>query len=332
MTPRMIDLHSDWILQYATETTLFDPELYAGTKERLPQSEGYLQTVSAAVLACFRKEEDWAARPDPWASLNDLIVRIEAEFSGRLLIGPEDVVRWRADREGLTWGVIGVEGFDALIRTEADLDRLPRLFERGVRIFQPVYGPSSVLGGSSSPKDARGLTELGRRFLDRLFDLSAPNGPKPAFDLAHLHPLAVGDALAWFEADPLRAERVVPIYSHGGIERPGRPSPRLVSVEHLKRLRAMGGVVGIGVSFPFYESLEQVRRSVEAAAEIPFRGEPGFAGLAIGTDFLGVDRVIPGLENAPEVVDWVRRTFGREDVRTLLLGTGRNLFERLASS
>src|SRR5215210_5651507 len=149
--PRLIDLHADWLLQYAPETTLFDPGLYAGVSGRLGQAEGYLSATWAAVLACYRDAEDWARQADPWAALGGLITRIEAEFAGRLLIGPEDHGCWRDDARGLCWGVLGVEGFDALVRTPGDLDRLPRLFERGVRLFQPVSAPASVLGGSSAP-------------------------------------------------------------------------------------------------------------------------------------------------------------------------------------
>src|SRR5215210_7249184 len=138
--PRLIDLHTDWLLQYAPETTLFDPALYAGVSERLGQVEGYLSATGAAVLACYRNAEDWARQADPWAALGQLLTRNEAEFAGRLLIGPDDHGRWRDDPRGLCWGVIGVEGFDALVRTADDLDRLPRLVERGVRLFQPVYG------------------------------------------------------------------------------------------------------------------------------------------------------------------------------------------------
>ena len=59
-------------------------------------------------------------------------------FAGRLLIAREDFARWLAEPTSLTWGVIGIEGFDALITAEADLTHLPLLLERGVRVFQPI--------------------------------------------------------------------------------------------------------------------------------------------------------------------------------------------------
>ena len=132
---RLIDLHVDWLLQYAGETTVFDPACYAGVNERLGQIQGYLQDTSAAVLACYRRADDWARHlANPWAALDELITRAEAEFPGRLLVGPDDLARWNAEPDGLCWGILGVEGFDPLIRAPDDLGHLAGLFERGVRV------------------------------------------------------------------------------------------------------------------------------------------------------------------------------------------------------
>ena len=125
----------------------------------------------------------------PLVGLASLLTRIEAEFAGRLLIGPEDLARWRDDPDGLTWGLIGVEGFDSLVRTPDDLNRLSALFNRGVRLFQPVYGPANGLGGSSAAGDDRGLTDLGGEFVEALLDLNPESlGPRPILDLAPTEP------------------------------------------------------------------------------------------------------------------------------------------------
>jgi membrane dipeptidase len=326
---RLIDLHTDWLLQYAHETTVFEPALYPRVARRLSQAEGYLQGTSAAILSCYRNADDWARQADPWHALGELLARLNAEFSGRLLFGADDLARWRDDAEGLCWGLIGIEGFDPLIREPRDLDRLPDLFDRGVRLFQPVYGSGSVLGGSSAPGDDRGLTDLGRQFLRALHDVGgARDGPRPLLDLAHLCPSAVSDALDWFEADEERGRRLTPVYSHGAVEHSAYRSPRALTFDHLRRLRALGGVVGFGVSPPFYETREALRAGIMAAAEVPFRGRSGGEGIAIGTDFLGVDRVLPGLGNATEVVDWVRSAFEPAVAPALVEGNARALLER----
>jgi membrane dipeptidase len=330
---RLIDLHVDWLLQYAGETVVFDPALYPGIETRWGQAEGYLQSTRAAIVSCYRKESDWATQADPWSALGQLVTRIEAEFPGRILIGPEDFDRWLDDPDGLTWAMIGVEGFDALIRSEADLARLPRLFERGVRLFQPVYSTTSLLGGSSIPGDDRSLTQLGRSFLEALLAV-APDGPgpRPMFDLAHLNHSTSSDVLGWFEADPSRPSRVIPVYSHGAPVHDGFDSPRALPIDHVARLRALGGVIGVGVSPPFFESADQVKAAIEAIAATPFLGRPGFEGIAIGTDFLGVNRTMPGLGNAEQFIAWAKTAFDKRTARALLLDNGRDLIARAVGS
>ena len=319
MPTRLIDLHVDWLLQYAPDSSVFDSQFYSEVPGRLAQTAGYLQTTRAAILSCYREAAEWSSRPDPWGALVELIARIEAEFAGRLLIGPDDFDRWEDDPTGFTWGLIGVEGFDPLIRSPADLARLPALFERGVRLFQPVYTAASALGGSSAPGDDRALTALGRDFLAALLDaVPATPGPRLLLDLAHLNRPSTGDVLDWFEADPTRADRLLPIYSHGTPEHAGYATPRALAVDHLRRLRALGGFVGISLSPPFFAAPEQIEATIEAVAAIPWRGEPGYAGIGIGTDFLGVDRTLPQLGNAEQVVDWVEARFPKPISRALL--------------
>jgi membrane dipeptidase len=333
MSPtRIIDLHTDWLLQYAGETTVYAPALYPGVASRLGQAAGYLQSTSAAIVSCFRRAADWSAQADPWAALDALITRIEAEFPGRVLRDPIDLDRWRDDPDGLAWAMIGVEGFDPLIRAEADLDRLPGLLRRGVRLFQPTYTAGSVLAGSSVPGDDRGLLDLGRRFLERLAEISEPDrGPLPIVDLAHLNPTAAADVLSWFLSDPDRPRRLIPVYSHGALRHNGFSAPRAITLDNLARLRSLGGVIGFGVSPPFYSHPDQIQAGIEAASALPFLGRPGFEGIAIGTDFLGVDATLPTLANAEAVATWVEASFPAEASRAILVENGRRLIARSIS-
>jgi len=327
---RLIDLHCDWLLQYAAESTVFDPSLYSGVGPRLSQAEGYLTGTSAAVMACYRRSEDWSRQADPWQTLGELLARVEAEFPGRILTGPADFERWCDDDNGLCWAILGVEGFDALVRTAADLDRLPALFERGVRVFQPVYSADNVLSGSSAPGDGRGLTGLGREFLGTLADVaSLATGPRPLLDLAHMNPPTMSDALAWFEEDPTRADRLIPVYSHGAVWHEGFTGPRAITLDNVRRLRELGGVIGFSVGPPFHTSAEDLKKDIETAAAFPFRGQAGFEGIAIGTDFLGVDQTLAGLGNAEEVVAWITHAFDGTRARAILNGTARALIARL---
>jgi membrane dipeptidase len=323
---RLVDLHVDWLLQYAPETTVFDPASYPGVTARLGQVEGYLGETWAAVLSCYRDDDEWSRASDPWQALGSLLARLEAEFPGRLLYGPDDLARCLDDPQGLCWGVVGVEGFDRLVREPGDLDRLPGLFERGVRLFQPVYTASSLLGGSSAPGDDRGLTELGRAFLQTLADLGGEGLPRPLLDLAHLNPRSAGEVLDWFEAESSRAARVLPLYSHGALTQEGLDSPRALTLENLRRLRALGGVVGFTPAF--YASADLLKRSIETAASVPFQGRAGLEGIALGTDFLGVDETPPGFGNVAEVAAWAAASFPPADASALLQRNGLALLRR----
>jgi membrane dipeptidase len=108
----------------------------------------------------------------------------------------------------------------------------------------------------------------------------------------------------------------------------GFARPRAITPENLGRLRALGGIVGFTPSPPFYATADQVKASIESAAALPFEGRAGFEGLAIGTDFLGVDATLPGLGNVDELVGWLGATFPPEDASALIAEDARALFER----
>jgi membrane dipeptidase len=214
-----------------------------------------------------------------------------------------------------------------LIRSIDDLARLPALFERGVRLFQPLYGIDNLLGGSSAPGDDRGLTDLGLRFLEALDTVTTgESGPRPLLDLAHLNHSTMADVLAWFEADRSRALRSLPVYSHGSPIHAGFETPRAIRLDNLHRLRALGGHVGVTPSF--FQSTAQLKEAVDLIASFPFQGREGAEGIAIGTDFMGVDRTLPGLGNAAEVVAWVQANFDRAIAKDILHDNALNLLAR----
>lgn len=304
--PRLVDLAVDWLLQYAGEATTFDPAPYAEIRPRLGQVDGYLQATAAAVVLCRRRPDDRAGLPDRWHALGELVARVEAEFSGRLLIAPADVDRWRDDPDGLTWAALAVGGLDTLILGPDDLDRLATLFDRGVRFFR--------LSDAGA-----GLTDLGRGALTALAALGG-QGPTPVVDLAGLDASGLADALAWFEADPDRPRRLAIVRAGG--------AP--LSGDELTRLRALGGVLGFPVGPPDVDAPATLRAAIESAAAVPFRGRVGFEGIAVATGFLGSGPALPGLGNAEQVAGWLAANFDRPTAWMLIQENAARLLERAA--
>ena len=296
--PRLIDLRIDWLSQYAPESNIFGPETIARANRGIPRVEGYLGATSASFLMLGRDPENWAQRGDPWASLAELLARCEAEFPGRLLIGRDDLDRWRDDPDGLTWGVLGVGGFDRLVRSTADLERLPGLFARGVRVFQIVGTAGNELAGSWFEGDDRGLTDLGRAFLDAVASLGTD--PRPIVDLAGLGPVALREVLDWLESRG--SDRLLVMRSHGPIV-----------VDDIVRLAALGGIVGLGASSRSFATAAELKDAYEAIAS-----RFGFLGIGLATDALGDALGLGGLQTAGEIREWTRSNFPAEVARAIL--------------
>jgi membrane dipeptidase len=302
--PRLIDLHIPWLLQYAPETTFFDPSLYPEVPGRLAQLDGYFSATTAAVVALGMAPGDWARRPDPWAAVGDLLARAEAEFSGRLLIGPDDVARWRAEPpDAMSWAVLAIDGLNRVARGPEDLDRLDTLFHRGVRVFRMTDDPDEDM--FTIPK-----TSLIYRIAS-LASNPGPSGPRPVLDMAGLGPDALAAALDWYESGPGRENVLLPLFSHG--------APGSLPGEVLARLRALGTVLGFSPGSPWHDSAESLQAAILETSAIP--GPPGsspFDGLAFGTAFLRADTSSTGIGNATALGRWATKAFGPEIASALL--------------
>jgi membrane dipeptidase len=333
---RLIDLYCNWAMQYACETTHYDPGLSAVLSSRVGQVEGYLSGTGAAILACRPSPLDWERQADPWQRLGEMLARYEAEFSGRLLTGPEDVARWNAEpQDALCWGVLATDGLDVLVRESVDLCRLPDLYARGVRVFQLVGSGSSEIGGSARRGDDRGLTDLERALLDELADLAPPSDlprPRPVVDLAGLNARSTADVLSWSEADAARRARLLLLRSHGAIGMPGRTDSSGLTPENLARLRALGGVVGLSPCAASFQSPQEFRAEIDSIAAIPFEGREGYEGIGVGSCFPTLEQTILTLATVPEIASWLSRSYPPQIALQLAQENARGLLLRAAGS
>ncbi len=332
MAVRLIDLHCNWMRQYAPELTTFGPTAERLSAERLKQLDGYMTATAAAVLGCGSSPGEWECHPDPWRSIGDLIARYEAEFCGRLLIGPTDLNRWHSEpADGLTWGILGVSGLDNLVRDAADLSQLPSLFKRGLRVIQLVETANNHLAGSAELGDDRGLTELGRACVSFIAELALDDRREgvPILDLAHLNPRSIADVIELVE-DAVRNRRLCLMYSHGALTHPGFDGPRAIDVPSLTRLRALGGLIGLTPGMPFYQSGEEFKAAIEQVATIPFEGRVGYEGIAIACDFLELDGTLPDLGDASAILGWVTQNFDQAAAGLMIEGNARAFLAKAA--
>ena len=331
MAARLIDVHCNWLRQYAPEITTFGPSANGVSPERLKQLDGYMTATSTALLCCGHSPAGWELQPSPWRSLGDLIARYEAEFCGRLLIGPTDLTRWRSEPpDALTWGILGVSGLDYLVREHADLKQLSGIFNRGVRVIQLIETANNGLAGSAEPGDDRGLTELGQACTSQIAGLALDDRREgvPILDLAHLNPRSMAEVIERAE-DAVRKGTLMLMFSHGAVAHAGFDGPRAIDVPNLTRLRALGGLIGLAPGRPFHQTAEEFKAAVEQVATIPFKGRVGYDGIAIGSDFLELDGTLPELGDASAIVEWVSRNFDQA-AALLIQGNARAILGSVA--
>jgi membrane dipeptidase len=304
----LVDLAVEWLLQYSGESTVIDSGSYPGVGDRLGQVEGYLSASALAVVWFGPAPGD---RPDPWGEAGELLARIEAEFPGRLLTGPEDVDRFDQEPEGgLTWAVAGLRGVSAMLQSQPDSGRLARLVDRGVRAFRLA----GLVDHPPAPGEDLPLAIEDRRAIETI--ASAARSPM-MLDLAGLGPRASGEAIDAVEESK---GSLVPIVSLGGSS--GRTIAGL-RPEDFDRIKQLGGVVGLGVGRAFHRDADELADAIGAIA-----GRGGPDGVAIGTGFLGIEEPSGAIEDAPALLDWCAGRFDPETASRLCWANARQAIRR----
>lgn len=174
-----------------------------------------------------------------------------------------DIRRAKAD------GRIGViYGFQNAVQIGDKLERVDEFAARGVRVIQLTYNLANPLGDGSMAPENRGLTELGRRVVDRL------NAARVMVDLSHSGERTCLDAIA--------ASKAPISINHTGC-RALTDLPRNKTDAELRGVAEKGGFVGI-YFMPFLDldghaSAEQVVDHIEHALKVCGEDHVG-----IGTD------------------------------------------------
>jgi membrane dipeptidase len=167
-----------------------------------------------------------------------------------------------------------------------DPDAPLRWVARGVRFFGLVHTRNNRLASSSAdPKPRYGLTEEGRRFVERVH---AAGG---LVDLSHASDRAAREVIALARRDG------VPVVATHSNARALSDHPRNLSDDLLRAIAASGGVVGVNFHSPFVVRGRPAKLS-DVVAQIRYLVRVmGVEHVALGSDFEGDITPPAGLED-----------------------------------
>ncbi len=212
----------------------------------------------------------------------------------------------RNETTRITAGMLSIEGLHCL---EGRLENLDRLHAAGYRMMGLTHFFDNELGGSAHGISGAGLTTFGREVVRRMDELGI------IVDVAHASPQMVTEVL-----DMVKNPIVV---SHGGVQGTC-PGPRNLSDEHVRRIGANGGVIGIGY---WDAAICDVSPAGYARAARHVVDIAGIEHVALGSDFdgavqppfdtSGLAHITQGLLSAGFDENQVRLIMGENALRLL---------------
>ncbi|MEE9270480.1 MAG: dipeptidase [Candidatus Krumholzibacteria bacterium] len=245
-----------------------------------------------------------------WFSLSERALHQAREFheaadrsAGRLVFveTSDDLRRYLIRREQdrqVVAGILTIEGLHAL---DGELDNIDALYEAGFRVMGPTHFFDNELGGSAHGVAKGGLTEFGRRAIERMEKFGI------ILDLAHASPRMVDDILDM-------AKRPV-LISHTGVKGTC-DHVRNVSDEHIVRIACTGGVIGIG----FWEQAvcgtdaASIVRAIRHVSDLV-----GVDHVALGSDFDGAIRAIFDVTGLARITDaLLADRFTEDEIRKIM--------------
>lgn len=185
--------------------------------------------------------------------------------------------------------IISLEGADVI----KEIGDIQKLYDAKIRLVTLQYNRDNSLANNT------GLTALGTRAVKNMFDLGM------SVDLSHVNPKARDNVLD-IAQDSEFGEFVS--YTHGATVEDIKKDPdfsgiaeaRGISQKQLERIIKMKGIVGLGVTRPFYQTIDQLAERVDAITQL----ENGPQALGIGTDFGGVPKSLEiGIGNPSDVLE-----------------------------
>ncbi len=231
--------------------------------------------------------------------------RLAAQSGGKLMLvrsaaDLDELQARRARNEPVVGGFPALEGAHALLKR---VDNVDRLYQAGFRMIGLTHFFDNQAAGSAHGRAKGGLTPFGRDLVRRV------QAGHMLLDLAHASPRTIDDVLE-ISTRPV-------IVSHTGV-RGVHDHPRNLSDEHVRRIAASGGVIGIGLfegALPA-PSLEMAVRSMRHVAMLA-----GVDAVALGTDFDGGVTAPVDASGLPLLTEaLLAEGFDREEIARILGG------------
>ena len=240
------------------------------------RGEGFLHnTCQISLDRAFSVFEEYRQVTAIW-SRDDL----DGEECHRRFDRVADTVLPTAFRPGFT-PILSVEGGKLLC---GDISRLDRLFERGVRVFNPVWAGKCCVGGAWDTDD--GLTDFGFSVMERCFDL----GIIP--DVSH------ASDRTFYQIAEIAERRGGTVIASHSCSRTVFPHRRNLTDDMAHVISQLGGVIGVNLVVPHLGSADAsaVLRHIEHFAEIA-----GADAVCLGCDLDGTDELPDGISGISDL-------------------------------
>jgi microsomal dipeptidase-like Zn-dependent dipeptidase len=206
----------------------------------------------------------------------------------------------RVDQPDRLGALLAVEGLHAL---DGDIANLDRLVDAGYRMMSPTHLHDNAVGGSSTGLQKGGLTNFGRRVVERMTERQV------LIDLAHASDAVIEEILGM-------TDRPV-VVSHTGVDATC-PSPRNLTDRQIRAIAAQDGVIGIGLwpRATCGETAAATARAMRHVADLV-----GIEHVALGSDFDGTVDVPFDATGLPLLTAaLLEEGFSRSDIRQILGG------------
>ncbi|MAT55742.1 MAG: peptidase M19 [Saprospirales bacterium] len=248
--------------------------------------------------------------PQAWWSLKHRVLSqcrqlkkfsVKSDGKFRVIESADDLVLFdslRQNEEGVTAGLLAIEGAHCL---EGQLDNLDDFYEAGVRMIGLTHFFDNELGGSAHGIEKGGLTDFGKRAVERMEELGI------IIDLAHASPKLFADVMAM-------VKRPV-VVSHTGVKGTCN-NIRNLSDEQLRQVAARGGLVGIALfnGATCGSDAKAQARAIAHAVDVA-----GVDHVALGSDWDGAVKAHYDVTGLPMLVDELLRLgFTEGDIRKIM--------------